>query len=118
METNKRACFALVAATLVNKRRYNGVYDYFQGKHINVSSTNVETSTPHFYDHNRGASVSGSYQGMYDYATSSHVSIRINDRRIDCYDYESGNHITFTVNGNSISAYDYETNSYYNYSIN
>lgn len=118
METNKRACFALIAATLVNKHQYNSVYDYQQGRHINVSSSNVTTSTPSFWDHNRGGAISGSTQSMYDFPSSAHVSINVNGNRVDCFDYESSSHISFTVNNNSVSAYDYETSSHYNYSVN
>ncbi len=118
METNKRACFAVVAAVMVNKHQYNGVYDYQQGKHITVSSSNVETNTPIFWDYNRGGAISGNTQGMYDHPTSSHVSINVQGSRVDCYDYETSSHITFNVNGNSVSAYDYETSSHYNYSVN
>lgn len=118
MEANKRACFAVVAATLVNEKRYNGVYDYAQSRHISISVSNAGTRTPHFFDHNRGASVSGNAQGMYDYATASHVSIHLNGKRVDCYDYETSTHITYTVNNNSVSAYDYETSSHYNYNVN
>lgn len=118
MEANKRACFAMIAATLVNKQQYNGVYDYHQGRHITVSSSNVTTSTPSFWDYNRRGAVSGNTQSMYDYPSSAHVSININGNRVDCYDYEKSSHITFTVNSNSVSAYDYETSSHYNYSVN
>lgn len=118
MEANKRACFAVVAATLVNAKRYNDVYDYQQSRHIAISVSNADSKTPHFYDHNRGAAVSGSNQGMYDYATSSHVSIHVNGKRVDCYDYETSSHITFTVNSNGVSAYDFETSMHYNYSVN
>ena len=118
MEANKRACFALVAATLVNRQQYNGVYDFHQSRHISVSTSNADTSTPNFYDHNRGAYVSGNSQSMYDYATSAHVSINMNGNIVDCYDYESSTYISFTVNGTSVGAYDYETGSHYNYNVN
>ena len=118
MEANKRACFAMVAATLVNRNQYNGVYDYHQGRYIPISSSNVETSTPSFWDYNRGGAVSGNTQSMYDYPSSTNVSININGNRVDCYDYESSSHSTFTVNGSSICAYEYETSSYYNYCAN
>ena len=118
MEDNKRACFAVVAATLVNKKRYNGVYDYFQSRHISVSSSNAESTTPHFYDHNRGGAISGCNHGMYDHLTSSHVSIHVNNNRVDCYDFETKSHLTYNVNGNSVSAYDFQTSSHYNYSVN
>lgn len=118
MEDNKRACFAVVAATIVNKRQYNGVYDYHQSRHFSVSCSNVTTSTPNFYDYNRGGVVSGNAQGMYDYATSSHVSINMNGNRVDCYDYESSTHVIFTVNGSNVGVYDYATSSHYNYTVN
>ena len=118
MEANKRACFALVAATLVNKKQYHCVYDYYQSKHISVSVSNAESNTPNFYDHNRGASITGNSQGMYDYATSSHVSININGKRGDCYDYESGTYISFSVNGSNVGAYDYEISSHCSYNVN
>lgn len=107
MEANKRACFALVAATLVNRQQYNGVYDFHQSRHISVSASNADSSTPNFYDHNRGANVCGSSQSMYDYATSAYVSINMNGNRVDCYDYESSTNISFTVNGTNVGAYDY-----------
>lgn len=117
MEANKRACFALVAATLVNLKQYNGVYAYDLSKHIDISSSNVNTNSPHFYDHNRGAAISGDRQSMYDYATGTHVSVSINGNNVDCYDYESGRYINFTVNGSDVSAYDYETSAHYNFNV-
>ena len=108
----------LIAAVIVNQRQYNGVYDYQQSKHISASSSNVETNTPSFWDFNRDGAISGNTQGMYDYPTSSHVSINVQGSRMDCYDYETRSHITFHVNGNSVSAYDFETSSHYNYSVN
>lgn len=118
MEANKRASFALVAATLVNTRRYNSVYAYDLSKHITISSSNVTSSSKLFYDHNRGAAISGDRQSLYDYATGSHVSVNINGNSVECYDYESGRHITFMVNGSNVSAYDYETSTYYNFNVN
>ena len=118
MEANKRAIFALVAATLVNQRQYNSVYAYDLSKHIAVSSSNVTSNSPHFYDHNRGAAISGDKQSLYDYATGSHVSTNINGSSVECYDYESGRHITFIVNGSNVSAYDYETSTHYNFNVN
>lgn len=118
MEANKRACFALVAATLVNKKYYHGVYDYSQSKHIAVSVSNADSNTPNFYDHNRGGAISGNAQGMYDYPTSSHISIHVNGNKVECYDHESSSSISFTVNDNSVGSYDYEFSSHCSYSVN
>lgn len=117
MKADKRACFAVVAATLVNKRAYNGVYDCHQSKHLTISTSNANTSNPEFYDHNRNHSVSGNDKSMYDYATSSHVSINVTGSTVDCYDYETSSSITFNVNGNNVDAYDFETSSNYSYCV-
>ncbi len=118
MENNKRACFALVAATLINNIEYKSVFDYQQGKRLSVSSSNISSDTPRYYDYNRKAPVSGTRQRLYDYATSSYVSIRINGNKVNCYDYETSAYINFTVNGSNVVAYDYENSSYFNYNVN
>lgn len=117
MEDNKRACFAVVAATLVNKKRYNGVYDFNQSRHIAVSSSNVDRKSPDFYDHNRGGAITGNDCGMYDHPSTSHVSIHVSNKRVDCFDFETNSHLNYCVNGNSVSAYDFQTSSHYNYSV-
>ena len=118
MEQGKRACFALIAAAIVNRREYLSVYDFQIGGHLSISVSNVKTSTPTFYDHNRGGAISGSLNGMYDFPSSSHVSMTINDNQVNCYDFESGYHISFNVNANSVSAYDFADSCHYNYSVN
>ena len=113
MEDNKRTCFALIAASLVNKIQYNNVNDCQHAKTITVSSTNCSN----FYDHNRGGYISGNGSSMFDHVTGTHVSINLNGNTVNCFDFESSNHINFTVNGNNVSAFDFETSSHYNYSI-
>lgn len=113
MEDNKRTCFALIAASLVNKTQYNNVYDYQQDKTITVSSTDCNS----FYDHNRGGNISGNASSMFDHVTGTHVSINLNGNTVNCFDSESSSHVDFTVKGNNVSAFDFETSFYYNYSI-
>ena len=113
MEANKRACFALIAASLVNKKQYNSVHDYQQGRTITISSMNSGS----FYDHNRGGNISGNDNSMFDHVTGTHVSINLNDNTVNCFDFESNNHINYTVNGSSVSAYDFQTSSHYSYSV-
>ena len=93
-------------------------YNFQIGGHLSISASNVQTSTPSFYDHNRGGAISGSLNGMYDFPSSSHVSMTINGNQVNCYDFESGYHISFNVNGNSVSAYDFADSCHYNYSVN
>ena len=117
MESNKRICFALIAAVLVNKRRYNSVFDYVKSKYVNISSSGINGNYMSFFDYNRGGYVSGNEKKMYDYPTSSYVSLNVHNNIVNCYDYESGTYIMFTVKGNGITAFDYQSSSYLNYSV-
>ena len=98
------ACFALVAATIINKHRYNGVYDLNMGTFASVSVSGINNHYLSFFDYNRGGYVSGSKTGLYDYPTSSHVSITINGSVVSCFDFESGSYVNFIVNGGSVVA--------------
>lgn len=118
MKDDKRACFALIAATIVNKRRYVSVYDFTASKHISVSTSGVDSNYLSFFDFNRGGYVSGSSESLYDYPTSSFVSFNKHGNTISCYDYETGSFVDFTVNGYCISAYDYQLSTFYNYNVN
>lgn len=115
--TKKRTCFAVVAATIVNKKNYCGVFDHLRGQHIAITVSRAESDSPDFFDNNRGAAVIGNVHDMFDYATASHVLISQNGNRIDCFDYETSTRVLFTVNGDSVSALDYQTNNNYNYSV-
>ena len=117
MKNDKRACFALVAATIINNQRYNGVYDMSLGSFASISSSGTNDSYLSFFDYNRGGYVSGNKMGLYDFPTSSHVSITINGNNVSCFDFESGNYVSYTVNGGSVAAFDYQTGRNYNYSV-
>lgn len=118
MRDDKRACFALIAATIVNRRRYISVYDFKASKHISVSTSGVESNYLSFFDYNRGGYISGSLGSLYDYPTSSFVSFNKHGNTISCYDYETSSFVNFTVSGNGISAYDYQLLAFYNYNVN
>lgn len=117
MKNDKRACFALVAATIINKQRYNGVYDLNIGTFVCISSSGTNDNYLSFFDYNRGGYVSGSKGGLYDFPTSSHVSITINGNMVSCFDSESSNYVFYTVNGGNVAAFDYQTGKNYNYSV-
>lgn len=117
MRNDKRACFALVAATIINKHRYNGVYDLNMGTFASVSASGINDSYLSFFDYNRGGYVSGSKTNLYDFPTSSYVSITVNGCVVSCFDFESGNYVSFTVNGGSIAAYDYQIRKNFNYNV-
>lgn len=117
MKDDKRACFALIAATLVNKRRYNSIYDYTASKYFNIGASNIQSSYLSFFDYNRGGYVSGNSQSLYDYPTSSYVSLRQHGNKLSAYDYETSSYVDFTVHENAVTVFDYQTSIYYNYSV-
>lgn len=117
MDNSKRACFALVVATLVNKKRYSYVFDYRQGKLVSISSSNVDKRNLSFFDHNRGGAVTGDKNGMFDHLSGSHVSLSISGKNVGCFDFQTNTHLSFTVNGNNVGVFDFETNEYYQYAV-
>lgn len=117
MESGKRACFALIAATIVNKRRYNSVFDFQKSEYLNVSSSGLNSNYMSFFDYNRGGYVSGNDRSMYDYPTSSYVSMKVQNNLVSCFDDESCSSVEFTVSSNGISAFDHQTSMNYNYSV-
>lgn len=117
MKNDKRACFALVVATIINKHRYNGVYDMSLGTFASISSSGTNDNYLSFFDYNRGGYVSGNKRGLYDFPTSSHVTLTINNNNVSCFDLESGNSVSYTVNGGSVLAFDSQTGKYYNYNV-
>lgn len=117
MDNNKRACFALVVATLVNKKQYSYVFDYRQGRYISISSSNVDKKNPSFFDNNRGSAVTGDRNGMFDHISGSHVSLSISGKNVGCFDFQTNTHLSFTVNRDSVGVYDFETNEYYQYVV-
>ena len=117
MDNNKRACFAFVVATLVNKKQYSYVFDYHQGKHISISSSNVDKRNLSFFDYNRGGAVNGDRNGMIDYVSGSHVSLCISGKNVGCFDFQTNTHLSFTVNKDSVGVFDFETNEYYQYTV-
>ena len=117
MKNDKRACFALIAATIVNKHRYNGVHDLCLGTFASIGTSSMSDNYLSFFDYSRGGYVSGNKRSLCDYSTSSYVSIIINGHQIRCFDYEVGNYVQYTVNGNNVTANDYQSGKYYQYIV-
>ena len=117
MKDDKRACFALIVASIVNNRRYYSVYDFMHSQYINISSSALLSNYLSFFDYNRGGYISGNASSMYDYPTSSYVSMTKSGNVVSCYDFEVGAYVNYTVNGAHVIAYDYQMSTYYNYRI-
>ena len=70
MEQGKRACFAFIAASLVNKQTYHRVVDQNSFQNYNAKAYDIATNVPHFYDQNRGGQVKSTGCGFYVVAGS------------------------------------------------
>lgn len=117
MRNDKRICFAFVAATIINKRRYNGVHDLNNVTFASISPTSINDNYLSFFDYKRGGYVSGSKTSLYDFPTSSYVSLTINGSVVNCFDIETSSYVSFTVNNNNVVAFDSQTAMYYNYCV-
>ena len=76
MESNKRACFAFIAASLVNKLIYRRVVEQDTAQSYNIKAYDVTTNAPHFYDQNRGGQIRSTASGFYDNYTGTNVIIK------------------------------------------
>lgn len=117
METNKRACFALIAASLVNKMTYRRVTDQDTGQTHTIKSYDVATNAPHFYDELRGGQVRKTGNGFYDNVTGTNVITSVIGNEVKCNDHETGCQVIFRVNGQHVHANDHQTGCRHDYRI-
>lgn len=114
-----KACIAYIAGRLVSGRDSSAVYDYSQGRYINVAGS-VTGSAVSIYDYSRSCHISGGGApqiSLYDYGGSHHITLTIDGTGFSGYDYGSSTHFSGTVNGTAVSVYDYGGAGYTNYSI-
>ena len=118
MKDSSRARVAAVVAAAANAKRISSIYDYLASSYRSISAE-VDTGRISGYDYSTSSHFSGGgggQLGFFDYETSAHVQLTLEDKRFSGYDYHTGQHFSGTVNGHSVSLYDYQTGQYYNYS--
>lgn len=113
MKPNVKACVAYIVGRAISGNSSSSVYDYDQGKHINISGS-VSSEQINIYDHDRGCHVQGQLTNLYDHGVGAHIQIDVNGNQFSGYDYESGTHFSGNVNGNNISMH---ANGHSSYSI-
>lgn len=104
MVANVKACIAYIAGRAITGKTTSSIYDYTQGKHINISGS-VSESNANVYDYDRGCHIQGSLGNLYDYGIGGHIQLKINGSQFNGYDFSSGTHFSGHVTGNSISLY-------------
>ena len=121
MKDSLRARVAAVVGAAATKRNVDSVFNYAVSKYQNTAVQINGLSINGFdYTTNTHFSGTGNKSGgldFYDYETSSHVQLTLNNQQFEGYDYHTSSHYSGSINGNSISIYDYETQQNYNFSF-
>ena len=119
MKESNRARVAAIIGAASKRKNISSIYDYSSGSH-RYTSVSINGGRIAGFDYTTSSHFSGGGSGnldFFDYETSNHVQLKMNENKFDGYDYHTGSHFTGTINGGSISLYDYETAQHYNYSI-
>jgi hypothetical protein len=66
VNANARACVAYIAASIINGRKGNSIYDYAQSKYISIGGT-VTPERANIFDYNRGCHFGGTLPNLFDY---------------------------------------------------
>lgn len=117
MESNKRACFAFIAASIVNKLIYHRVVDQETCQSYSIKAYDITTKTPRFYDQNRGGQVRSTSSGFYDNYSGTNVIAKVVGNEVQCNDHETGFRVFFKVNGQTVDAHDHQTGARHAYKI-
>lgn len=116
MKTHTRRAVAYIAGRKVSGQTSGAVYDYQEGRYVNMSG-NLTGSSLSAYDYDMGCHISGSGTSLYHYGNCAHITLNLNAARFLGYDYDSQQHFSGNVNGRNVWLYDYETSTHYSYSI-
>lgn len=120
MKAKQRAAVAGIIMAITNGDQIKNVYSYELATHIFLSGI-VKNTLVSIYDYSRCCHITGRKRddkqySLYDYGTSSYISLIVNGKNITGYDYGSGYYFSCSVNDGSASLYDYKTGQYYYYS--
>jgi hypothetical protein len=116
MKTHTRYAVAYIAGRMASGQTSNSIYDYQEGRHVNLSGS-VTGNSISAYDYGQKCHITGSSTSLYHYGNRAHLTLQLSAARFSGYDYDSKKHFSGRINGKSVSLYDYETSRYYDYSI-
>lgn len=118
MKDSTRARVVAVVTSAFKKTSVSSVYDHQAGQHRRVSADAFQDKVSG-YDHDSSTHFAGggsSNLNFYDYETSSHVLLKLEEDKFSGYDYYTQSHFQGTVSKNSVSFYDHETGQHYMFS--
>lgn len=118
MTNEKRRCLVFLYASFIRpSKTYNNVYDYQQGQYHFYMVTRKDEKSIMVFDYSRRSYMGGNLPNIYDYKSSSFISIQQMKPDISCFDYERGSYIRGQMTASIVTLFDYETGSYYKYLI-
>lgn len=111
-----RCRLAVIAALLLDKFRVSNIYSYDDSsRHLFSVITNGDRIT--IYDYHFGCYLIGSFKNVYDYASSSYISITKHANNIMFYSFGFSRYINAQKNNHVITLYDYGDSSYHRYLV-
>lgn len=117
MDNRKRACIAIIIASYANKQLYSSVFDNTTHRYL-FFSLNIIRDSVSVYDYSRHCYISGRFQCLYDYGSSSYLQINSSSRScFTVYDYQCGQYATVTIVGRHVTIFDYEFHRNYYYDV-
>lgn len=116
MNAHVRRAVAYIAGRLVSGSDSGAVYDYSEGRYVNIGGQ-VTARNVNVYDYEQRCYVAGTPNSLYHYGDGQFIQIDVNGPQFTGFDYGSGQHFSGSVQTRSVNLYDYEQGSYFNYSI-
>lgn len=115
MDSDKRACLAFIIGRAENGNIHS-VYDFNRGRFCLYTSSG-DAGNLQVLDHQRNSMLTGSLTGIFDFRTSSYMSINMNGSSFTGFDYGSSSFFSGTISGNVIMIYDGQASSYNTYTL-
>lgn len=108
---------AIIAVRCGNYLLYRDfiIYDHSASRYFNFHLNENSDMNISVYDYQKGNYIQGPLNSLYDYFSSSYMSLEIKGNTFQGYDYETSSFIAGNVDNLMICIYDYQTSSYYYY---
>lgn len=120
MENPQRAALAFLCGCIHNglRTRHNGIHDYADGSFAQFSFNNNGGSVTVF-DFQRSCYLTGRFPSFYDYGVSAYITLtKLNDNMFNVFDYHTSSYLSVTCNGTTVTVFDYANGNYFNYQLN
>ena len=120
MENSQRTTVAFLCGCLHDKNNsiHSGIYDNAQGAVYVACSYVNNGGNVSIFDYRRNCFLTGHYPSFFDYGVSQYVSLtRVNDNLYNVFDYHTSSYMSVTCHGKQVSVFDYEKGLYFSYQL-